>query len=63
MKKINREMETTVIFSTHDARIVNIADHVIRLRDGLVSENYRRDGNAPAASAAEAAEAGLGGRS
>lgn len=63
MKKINREMETTFIFSTHDARIVNIADHVIRLRDGLVSENYRRDGNAPAASAAEAAEAGLGGRS
>jgi putative ABC transport system ATP-binding protein len=62
MKKINREMETTFIFSTHDARIVNIADHVIRLRDGLVSENFRReDGNG--ASAAEKAEAGLGGRS
>jgi len=63
MKKINREMETTFIFSTHDARIVNIADHVIRLRDGLVSENYRRDSDSSSASAAESAEAGLGGRS
>lgn len=43
MKKINREMETTFIFSTHDARIVDIADHIIRLRDGLVIENRRRD--------------------
>ncbi|MCK7512578.1 MAG: ABC transporter ATP-binding protein [Desulfobacterales bacterium] len=35
MKKINRELETTFIFSTHDARIVDTADHIIRLRDGL----------------------------
>lgn len=41
MKKINRELETTFIFSTHDAKIVNIADHIIRLRDGLVTENSR----------------------
>jgi putative ABC transport system ATP-binding protein len=44
MKKINREMSTTFVFSTHDAKIVDIADHVIRLKDGLVSENYRKDG-------------------
>jgi len=62
MKKINREMETTFIFSTHDARIVNIADHVIRLRDGLVSENFRRGEDGEAATSAEAAEAGKGGR-
>lgn len=42
MKKINRELSTTFIFSTHDAKIVDIADHIIRLRDGLVTENYRR---------------------
>jgi len=42
MKKINREMQTTFIFSTHDAKIVNIADHVIRLQDGLVTENIRK---------------------
>jgi len=43
MKRINRELSTTFVFSTHDAKIVDIADHVIRLKDGLVSENYRKD--------------------
>ncbi|MEN6364202.1 MAG: ABC transporter ATP-binding protein [Rectinema sp.] len=42
MKKINRDLQTTFIFSTHDAKIVDVADHIIRLRDGLVTENYRR---------------------
>ena len=41
MKRINHELETTFIFSTHDASIVSIADHVIRLKDGLVTENIR----------------------
>ena len=41
MKKINREMATTFIFSTHDAKIVDLADHIIRLKDGLVTENYK----------------------
>ena len=43
MKKINREMQTTFIFSTHDAKIVELADHIIRLRDGLVTENVRQE--------------------
>jgi len=42
MKRINKELETTFIFSTHDASIVSIADHVIRLKDGLVTENVRK---------------------
>ena len=41
MKKINRELETTFIFSTHDPSIVEIADHIIRLLDGNVTENRR----------------------
>jgi putative ABC transport system ATP-binding protein len=41
MKKINREIQTTFIFSTHDAKIVAVADHIIRLQDGLVIENTR----------------------
>ncbi len=41
MKKINRELATTFIFSTHDAKIVDEADHIIRLRDGQVVENTR----------------------
>ncbi len=43
MKKINRDMDTTFIFSTHDDSIVSIADHVIRLHDGLVESEVRRD--------------------
>ncbi len=42
MKKINQELGTTFIFSTHDSKIVQIADHVIRLRDGLIVENTRK---------------------
>jgi len=42
MKKINREQETTFIFSTHDPTIVAIADHVIRLHDGTIESEERR---------------------
>ena len=41
MKKMNRELDTTFIFSTHDPDIVKIADHVIRLRDGEIVEDYK----------------------
>jgi len=41
MKKINQEHATTFIFSTHDAQIVGIADHVIKLLDGQIIENKR----------------------
>ena len=51
MKKINRELKTTFIFSTHDAKIVELADHIIRLKDGLVTENYKAAGSAPRAGA------------
>jgi len=44
MKKVNRDLKTTFIFSTHDAKIVELADHIIRLKDGLVVENYKRQG-------------------
>ncbi len=42
MKKMNKELETTFIFSTHDPTIVEIADHVIHLRDGQIVENIRK---------------------
>jgi putative ABC transport system ATP-binding protein len=45
MKKVNKEMDTTFIFSTHDAKIVGLADHVIRLKDGLITENYKQEGS------------------
>lgn len=43
MKKINRDLATTFIFSTHDPSIVGIADHVIRLLDGEITENVRKE--------------------
>jgi len=45
MKKINRELDTTFIFSTHDHTIVSIADHIIRLHDGLVASEERQEGS------------------
>ncbi len=41
MKKMNKEFGTTFIFSTHDKTIVDIADHVIRLKDGSVESDSR----------------------
>ena len=41
MKRMNAELGTTFIFSTHDPAIVGIADHIIRLHDGLVTEDRR----------------------
>jgi len=43
MKKINKEMNTTFIFSTHDPTIMELAEHIIKLKDGLISSEYRRD--------------------
>lgn len=34
MQKLNQELKTTFIFSTHDAKIVQMANHVIKIRDG-----------------------------
>ena len=42
MKKINKDLETTFIFSTHDQNIFSIADHIIRLKDGNIAENFRK---------------------
>lgn len=44
MKKMNAELNTTFIFSTHDSTVVGIADHIIRLLDGkIVEDTYRTD--------------------
>lgn len=48
MKEINSELDTTFIFSTHDAKIVSIANHIIRLKDGEVIENIRKGEPQPA---------------
>ena len=36
MKEINRKAGTTFIFSTHDKRVMNMADRLVRVEDGRV---------------------------
>jgi putative ABC transport system ATP-binding protein len=38
MKQLNQEEGTTFIFSTHDARVMEMADRVIELADGKITE-------------------------
>ena len=38
MKKLSKELGTTFVFSTHDAKIVSMSDHVIKIRDGVLAE-------------------------
>ncbi len=51
MKRINRDLSTTFIFSTHDPSIVDIADHVIRLHDGVITEDRRTRDAVPSGAA------------
>ena len=37
MHELNRENGTTFLYATHDAELIRLADHVIRLRDGRLS--------------------------
>ncbi len=36
MKKLNKDLETTFVFSTHDSKIVQMSDHVIKIADGKI---------------------------
>lgn len=45
MKRINEEMGTTFIFSTHDRRVVDLADRLVQVEDGsVVALGVRRAG-------------------
>jgi len=39
MKKLNEELGTTFVFSTHDKKIVEMANHVIKIADGKIIED------------------------
>ncbi len=36
MKKLNKELQTTFIFSTHDEKVMQYLDRIISLKDGIV---------------------------
>jgi putative ABC transport system ATP-binding protein len=37
MKQLNQEEKTTFIFSTHDRRVMEMAERVVRIRDGQIA--------------------------
>ena len=44
MVKMNQELGTTFIFSTHDPQVMDYAGRMIEIRDGQISEDKRREG-------------------
>ena len=42
MLKMNQELGTTFIFSTHDPRVMEYARRLIEIRDGLITKDQRR---------------------
>jgi putative ABC transport system ATP-binding protein len=43
LKNLNKNLGTTIIVITHDARIAGYADRLIRLEDGFISEDMSLD--------------------
>jgi len=43
MKEINREYKTTFIFSTHDQRVMTMADRLVRIEDGRLTTPARQE--------------------
>ena len=42
MRKMNKELNTTFIFSTHDPMVMKYANRFINLKDGMISADERR---------------------
>jgi putative ABC transport system ATP-binding protein len=43
MKKINRHLKTTFIFSTHDQKVIDRADRLVQMEDGCITAFGVRD--------------------
>jgi putative ABC transport system ATP-binding protein len=44
MKRLNKETGVTFIFATHDPRVINYADRVVTLQDGLITKDSKVNG-------------------
>jgi putative ABC transport system ATP-binding protein len=42
MKEINDNFKTTFVFSTHDARVMEMADRLVRIEDGQITGESAR---------------------
>ena len=45
--KVNKEYGTTIVMVTHNDAIKNMADRVVKLRDGQIRKNYINDKKTP----------------
>ena len=43
MRRLNHEKKVTFLFSSHDQRVIDIACRVVRLRDGHIYEDIRKN--------------------
>lgn len=48
IETVNRKYGNTVIMVTHNDAIKDMADRVVRLRDGMIRKNYRNENRIPA---------------
>jgi putative ABC transport system ATP-binding protein len=44
MKEINGNFKTTFVFSTHDARVMEMADRLVRIEDGQITGGSAKEG-------------------
>lgn len=49
MKTLNRELNTTFLFSTHDEKVMRYLDRLVHLEDGKVKQDERVNPQTPAA--------------
>jgi len=42
MVKMNEELHTTFVFSTHDPMVMEYAHRLLEIRDGMISREERR---------------------
>ena len=47
LERINREYGNTIIMVTHNDALKNMADRVVKLRDGRISRNYLNEKRMP----------------
>ena len=41
MKKLNKDLGTTFLFSTHDEKVMGYLDRIIHLRDGCIEKDKK----------------------
>ena len=49
IEEVNKKFGCTVVMVTHNAAIANMADRVVKLRDGQIRKNYTNETKTPAA--------------